>query len=79
MLFRAALVVAPLWFMAQFTFNSSLKVTTVTSNTILSSTSSLFTYGLSWAVLREPFAPIKLVAILLCMAGAPAPHFSYLK
>ena len=61
--------VAPLWFLAQFTFNTSLHLTSVTSNTILSSTASLFTYGLSWAVIQEPFVAHKLVSIIVCAAG----------
>ena len=61
--------VAPLWFAAQYTFNLSLSETTVTSNTILASTSSLFTYGLSCCLLLEAFLLSKLAFILLCMAG----------
>ncbi|KAK9794952.1 hypothetical protein WJX73_000997 [Symbiochloris irregularis] len=67
---QAAVVVAPLWFLAQFTFNLSLHMTSVTSNTILSSTSSLFTYGMSCAFALERLALRKLVFILLCVAGA---------
>lgn len=61
--------VAPLWFAAQFTFNMSLAATSVTSNTILSSTSSLFTFGLSVLLLGEAFTLGKLVSIVACMAG----------
>lgn len=56
--------------MAQFTFNLSLHMTSVTSNTILSSTSSLFTYGLSCSFSLERLAFRKLVFISLCIAGA---------
>lgn len=63
--------VAPLWFFAQLCFNYSLSATTVTSNTILASTSSLFTYALSCVLLREAFTAFKLTAILLCIGGAP--------
>lgn len=65
----ASLIVCPFWFLAQFTFNLSLAYTTVTSNTILSSTSSLFTFFMSLKFLREKFAWIKLWSVLLCMAG----------
>ena len=61
--------VAPLWFAAQYTFNVSLLETTVTSNTILASTSSLFTYALSCALFLEVFVVSKLAFIFLCMAG----------
>ena len=64
-----ALQVAPLWFLAQYTFNTSLNLTSVTSNTILSSTSSLFTYGLSCSLALERLAVRKLAFIILCMAG----------
>ena len=68
---HACMQVAPLWFAAQYTFNLSLSETTVTSNTILASTSSLFTYGLSCALLLETFLLPKLAFIFLCMAGEP--------
>ena len=63
------LQVAPLWFAAQLTFNVSLSETTVTSNTILSSTSSLFTYGLSCLLLLEAFVISKLLFIALAIGG----------
>lgn len=66
---KVSLLVCPFWFLAQLTFNLSLKYTTVTSNTILSSTSSLFTFLVSLAFLGEAFNWIKLISVLLCMAG----------
>lgn len=68
-LFRAALVVAPLWYLAQFTFNSSLSMTSVTSNTILSSTSALFTFLFAVGLLAEAFTLWKLAFILLLIVG----------
>eukprot|EP00854_Cymbomonas_tetramitiformis_P005684 gene5684-6870_t len=47
-------------FSAQLTFNASLKRSSVTSNTILSSLSSLFTFFLSVRLLRERFTFVKL-------------------
>ena len=64
--------VAPLWYLAQLTFNMSLQATSVTSNTLLSSTSVLFTYLLSVAVLGERFATWKLGCIALLMGGSSA-------
>ena len=61
--------VAPLWFGAQLTFNFSLSMTNVTSNTILSSTSSLFTFGLSCLLLGETYTSVKLLSIMVCIAG----------
>lgn len=67
---KAAAAVAPVWFMAQLCFNVSLHMTSVTSNTILSSPSSLFTYFMSILVLHEKFTYNKLAGILLTVAGA---------
>ncbi|XVF72174.1 hypothetical protein PTKIN_Ptkin12aG0099000 [Pterospermum kingtungense] len=66
---KVSLLVCPFWFLAQLTFNLSLKYTTVTSNTILSSASSLFTFLVSLAFLGENFTWLKLVSVVLCMAG----------
>eukprot|EP00889_Picochlorum_renovo_P008565 jgi/Picre1/35595/NNA_003056.t1 len=68
-LFRAACQVAPLWFFAQLTFNMSLSRTSVTSNTILSSASSLFTFLFSVLMLSERFTYFKLSCILALMVG----------
>lgn len=59
-----------LWFTAQYLFNASLSLTSVTSNTILSSTSSLFTFALSMLVLKEPYSAAKLASIAACIGGA---------
>lgn len=66
---KVSLLICPFWFLAQLTFNLSLKYTTVTSNTILSSASSLFTFLVSLAFLGENFTWVKLVSVILCMAG----------
>ncbi|OAY63534.1 thiamine-repressible mitochondrial transport protein THI74 [Ananas comosus] len=66
---RVSLLICPFWFFAQLTFNLSLKYTTVTSNTILSSTSSLFTFLVALVFLGETFTWVKLISVLLCMGG----------
>uniref|UniRef100_A0A1J3EQI6 Thiamine-repressible mitochondrial transport protein THI74 n=1 Tax=Noccaea caerulescens TaxID=107243 RepID=A0A1J3EQI6_NOCCA len=66
---KVSLVICPFWFLAQLTFNLSLKYTTVTSNTILSSASSLFTFLVSLIFLGEKFTWLKLFSVLLCMSG----------
>ncbi|KAK9074857.1 hypothetical protein SSX86_003176 [Deinandra increscens subsp. villosa] len=66
---KVSLLICPFWFLAQLLFNLSLKYTTVTSNTILSSSSSLFTFLVSLLFLGEKFTWIKLVSVLLCMGG----------
>ncbi|KAK1355946.1 thiamine-repressible mitochondrial transport protein THI74 [Heracleum sosnowskyi] len=66
---KVSLLICPFWFLAQLSFNLSLKYTTVTSNTILSSASSLFTFLVSLAFLGETFTLVKLISVLLCMGG----------
>lgn len=66
---RISAIVSPLWFIANFTYNQSLNMTSVTSSTIVSSTSTVFTFLLSVFVLREPFMWMKLAGVALCMAG----------
>jgi solute carrier family 35, member F5 len=61
--------VAPLWYLAQLTFNASLHLTSVTSNTVLSSTAALFTYIFSVVLLSEPFTLRKLGFVGLLIAG----------
>uniref|UniRef100_H3HBB0 EamA domain-containing protein n=1 Tax=Phytophthora ramorum TaxID=164328 RepID=H3HBB0_PHYRM len=65
----AAAVVAPLWFVANFTYNESLNLTSVTSSTILSATSSVFTLILAVWILKERFTWLKALGVALCMAG----------
>ncbi|KAK3242358.1 hypothetical protein CYMTET_47946 [Cymbomonas tetramitiformis] len=66
---RAALIICPFWFSAQLTFNASLKRSSVTSNTILSSLSSLFTFFLSVRLLRERFTFVKLGGVASYVVG----------
>ncbi|KAL9262902.1 putative vacuolar membrane protein [Drosera capensis] len=66
---KVSLLICPFWFLAQLTFNLSLKYTTVTSNTILSTASSLFTFLFALAFLEEKFTWVKLASVLFCMGG----------
>jgi len=61
--------VAPIWCLAEITYNASLDLTSVTSNTILSSTSALFTFVFAVALLSEQFTLFKLGCISLLVAG----------
>lgn len=65
----AAVWASPLWFAAQYTFNMSLASTSVTSNTVLSSTSTVFTFLLSIMLLKEPFHWIKLLCCFAAVGG----------
>ncbi|KXZ53695.1 hypothetical protein GPECTOR_6g612 [Gonium pectorale] len=66
---RAAVLVAPVWFAAQLTFTASLEFTSVTSNTVLSSCSSLFVYLGSLALGQEAGSALRLASVLAAMAG----------
>ncbi|EFJ20830.1 hypothetical protein SELMODRAFT_443725 [Selaginella moellendorffii] len=72
---KISALICPVWFFAQFTFNLSLKYTTVTSNTVLSSTSTLFTFIASVMFLNETFTVLKIVSVVLCMAGSAVVAF----
>lgn len=65
----AGAIVAPLWFAANFTYNESLSLTSVTSSTILSATSTVFTLIFGVWVLKERFSWAKLLGVVFCMAG----------
>lgn len=69
---RDILQVAPLWFFAQLTFNASLHLTSVTSNTILSSSSALCTFLFSVLLLSEQFTYFKFGCIITLMLGTAA-------
>lgn len=67
---RAAIVIAPLWFVAQLCFNYSLLLTSVTSNSILSTSSSVFTFALSVWLVNERFSWTRLGAIFVYVMGS---------
>lgn len=66
---RAGLVVAPVWFLANLTYNMGLGLTSITSSTVISSSSSAFTLLLSAAWLGERLTPLKLAGVASCWTG----------
>ena len=66
---RIAAIMCPLWFLANVSFNASLSMTSVSSNTILSTTSGLFTFLLGIFFLRDKFHLAKLLALLISFGG----------
>ncbi|KAJ1616524.1 hypothetical protein T492DRAFT_1106074 [Pavlovales sp. CCMP2436] len=66
---RISLLICPIWFGANLAYITSLALTSVTSSTIISTTSSLFTFVLSIVVLDEQATLAKLAGVLLCMGG----------
>ena len=61
--------ILPLWFVAQWSFNVSLSMTSVTSNTIISSTASLWTLVLATLFAGETFTWLKLLGVMCCVGG----------
>lgn len=69
--FKIACYLAPLWFTANFLYNISLSMTSVTSSTIMSTTGSLFTFGFSLCFVDgERFRWIRFIGVLLCFGGS---------
>ena len=66
---RAALFVCPLWFGANFTYNVSMSMTSITASTVISSSSAAFTLLLSVLLLSEPLNLLKIAGVLLCWLG----------
>ncbi|CAN0416561.1 unnamed protein product, partial [Discosporangium mesarthrocarpum] len=61
---------APLWFLGQLLYNYSLSFTSMTSSTIISNSSSLFTLVFSVAMGSEHFTFAKAYGVALALAGA---------
>ena len=60
-----------MWFCANYFYNLSLKLTDISSNTILSNTSILFVLLLSFCLLKdEKFNWIKILGVFVSFAGA---------
>jgi solute carrier family 35 protein F5 len=66
----ACLTVMPIWFVANWSYNMSLEYTSVTSNTVISNTSSLFTFSFSILILGERWSWPKFLSLMLCFLGA---------
>ena len=67
---RASAAVVVPWFLAQYTYNASLRFTSITSNTVISTSSSLYTFLFGIIFLGERFTCLKLGALLVCLSGA---------
>jgi solute carrier family 35, member F5 len=67
---KAGAIVAIPWFLAQGSYNASLSATSVSSSTVLSTTSCVFTFGLSLLFLKEPFRWMKLFGVFITLGGA---------
>jgi len=67
---RMALIISPLWFIANCFYNYSLLMTSVSSSTIISNLSGTFTLAFSYWVGIEDITPGKILGILFCFGGA---------
>ena len=68
--FLISLRIAPLWFLADYTYNLSLAYTSITSSTILANTGTLFTFLFALSCGEERFSWYKLCGVTLCMVGS---------
>lgn len=66
---KAGALIAPLWFMAQWTYSTGVASTTVTSSTVISTTSVVWTLLGSYLFLGERLTPAKMLGVALCMGG----------
>lgn len=71
---RLALQFAPMWLIANWTFNASLcrscgTGTSVSNSTLLSASSSVFTFVFSIMFLGDAFSPLKMLCALLNLGG----------
>ena len=67
---RAAILVCPLWFFAQGSYNMSLVSTSVSSSTALSSTSCVFTFLLTLCFYRRGGSWLTALGVACTLAGA---------
>lgn len=67
---KQSLVLCPLWFGLNYTYNLSLSMTSISSATILSSSSSLFVLIYSVCLLNTKFTAPNILGVLLTICGA---------
>ena len=65
-----AVKIAPVWFLSNFFYNTSLAYTSITSSTVLASTGSLFTFLFAVSCGDERFTTPKLLGVILCFTGS---------
>jgi solute carrier family 35, member F5 len=67
---RAAAIIAPIWLLAQSTYNWALAGVSASTSTVLATTSCVWTFALSVCVLHEPFEWTKAAGVVLTLLGA---------
>lgn len=73
--FKLSATIGLLWLCAQWIFNLSLLYTSVATNTVLSSTSSVFTFIFSLIICRDPFRWCSFSAALFSFVGCMVVSF----
>jgi solute carrier family 35 protein F5 len=68
--FRVGMIMTPLWFLANCSYNMSLSKTSITSSTIISTTSTLWTFCFAVCAKAERFSTMAVVGVLMTMAGS---------
>lgn len=67
---QMALKISPLWFISNYCYNLSLKYTSITSSTVLSSTGSVFTFIFALSCGDEKFTKWKFLGVLGSFFGS---------
>lgn len=67
---RAAIKIAPVWFIANWTYSASLAYTSITSSTVLASTGAVFTFIFAVGCKDEQFTCRKFIGVLLGVVGS---------
>jgi solute carrier family 35, member F5 len=66
---QISVLICPIWFVANYTFNASLAMTSVSSNTILSSSSGIWTLIIGSAMRVDRFSVVKVAAVACSFGG----------
>uniref|UniRef100_A0A7S4PCB2 EamA domain-containing protein n=1 Tax=Paramoeba aestuarina TaxID=180227 RepID=A0A7S4PCB2_9EUKA len=66
----ATCLFCPLWFIANTLFNYSLSCVSVSTNTILSSSSSVWTLFLSYLMFQQNIKPMHIIAVAFSVSGS---------
>lgn len=72
---RVGIAITPVWFFSQWTYSAGVALTSVTSSTVISTTSVVWTLFASVMFLGESLSMPKVVGVVFCMAGNVATLF----
>ena len=68
--FQLAMLLSPIWFLMEYLYNESLSLTSLSQNTILSTTSGVFVLLFNWLFFRDPLTLLNLLGVGFTFAGA---------